>query len=737
MSGDSYFRGFARYVLVHLLMVTGYAQEIPLQSWRTHNSYNSIRGIAVGTEKIFAASANGIVVVDPADQSISTITKLDGLSSIDITSIAYDTPRNQLLVSYADGTLDIVQAGQIIEYDELRKSTTIPGSKQINQILVNGNVAYLATDYGMVVFDLVQLQVKETWRDLGAGGETLKIFESTFLGDSIFLASEKGVLIGNINDNLLDFARWKRFNQGSFAGAVRSITSFNSAIYSAINDEGLFVYDGGLWSLANFFGSVFNKLSSGTNLYITENSKLWKRDVSGTYTQISSVKVEKPQIAMEGNNNTVWVGDGRNGLVSDQSGSFESYISNGPTFSGSFRLVRNPNKFIYAVSGGYNSAFQPAGKKELINYFSDGLWTIEDDLLENDVTDVAFAANKTFVASFGSGLQVRENGSSVTYTTTNSTLVNNQISAISYASGNLFVANYASSLPLHVLSSDNSWQSFSFPFAASQFPTKLVVDLLGQVWMVANPSQGGGIVVYNMEKNLSVYLTNVSGSGGLPSRSVYSIAIDRNGQVWIGTSSGVAYYPNPAAVFSGNINASRPIFNGRFLLQDETITAIEVDGGNRKWIGTQRGLWLFDAFGEKEIYNFRTQNGPLPSNVIVDLEVQPVTGELFVGTDKGIVSYRAEATESTIAFGTVKIFPNPVTAQFTGAVSISGLATDALVKVTDISGRLIWETTANGGTATWHVRDASGNRAATGMYLVIAIAQDASESIVGKIAVIN
>jgi ligand-binding sensor domain-containing protein len=172
-------------------------------------------------------------------------------------------------------------------------------------------------------------------------------------------------------------------------------------------------------------------------------------------------------------------------------------------------------------------------------------------------------------------------------------------------------------------------------------------------------------------------------------------------------------------------------------LRDDKVTAIAVDGGNRKWMGTERGVWLFNATGEEMIYNFTMDNSPLLSNVIKDIAINHKTGEVFFATDKGIVSYRADATESNSIFQSVKIFPNPVTNSFNGSVGINGLATNATVKITDISGKLIWQTQANGGTATWNVRDYTGRRAATGVYLVFAATSDGVESVVGKIAVVE
>lgn len=726
---------FISFIVTTAAIVNGYAQEIALGTWRTHNSYQSIHTIAIGNNQVYGASSTGIVVVN-ADNSLSTITRLDGLGSADITALAYDAPKSQLLVSYADGLLDIIKPNELVSFTTLKNSPTITGSKKINQVVVQDALAYLATDYGVVVFDLNQLEVKETWRDLGPAGQLWSINQCTFLNDSIFLATQQGVMIGSLTDNLLDFANWKRFDTGAFTNSVEAIASFNNRIYAAIDGQGLFVYEDGIWSLQDFAGSDFHSLNAGNQLWFVESDNLWKLNALDELVQVTDVKIEQPVFATEDGSGDSWIGDLRNGLVSDRTGSFQSYIPNGPTFSGGFRLSKNPGHDIFAVSGGYTSTFEPAGKNEYVNSFSSGLWKQEESLLTHDVTDVDFTSTKTVVSSFGNGLQVIENSNAVLYTNGNSPLSTNRITATAVSKDGIWVTNYGAALSLHLLKNDNAWESFSFPFSAAQYPTDLLVDGLNQVWMILNPAQGGGLLVFDRERNEQAYLTEATGSGSLPSRQVYSLALDRNGFVWVGTAAGVAYL-NPSQVLSGSVNSVKPVVNGRILLRDETTTAIAVDGGNRKWLGTRNGLWLFDAFGETPIHNFTTTNSPLPSNEILDVEIHPVTGEVFFATPRGIISYRSDATESSGTFSSIKIFPNPVLPTFTGQVSISGLATDARVKITDIAGKLIWETSANGGTATWHVRDYNGRRAATGMYLVIAISQDGLDSVVGKIAVVN
>lgn len=719
------------------LFIDNYAQDIPIGTWRTHISFNSIHSISFSSSKVYASAPNGVMVFDQTENSLSVVTKLDGLSDTDITQVAVDQPRQQVLIAYSNGNLDIITSNEIINFDRLKTSTTVSGSKRINHISINGNLAYLSTDFGLVVFDLIQLEVKETWRDLGPIGEKIKIYQSTFFSDSIFLATEQGVLAGDMSDNLLDFNNWRRFEAGAFNGDIQSIATFNNKVYAAINGSGIHRYESGVWSLQPFLSALtYKNITAGvTELFVTEGVNVHSVNTSDVVSLITSDKIVDPIIALEDGSGKLWIGDLRNGLVSDKTGGFESYVANGPTFSGGLRLkYDDASKKMFAVSGGYNSDFSPLLRTEYLNFFTNGGWNSETSLADQDLTDVEFAGEKMFLSSFGYGVQVIQNG----LITWSDNTISPNVTALAGSSAGIWVANYGASQSLNLLKSDNTWESFSFPLIpASSYPTEIAVDYLGNVWMILDPENGGGILVFDKNTNKTAYLTEVVGAGGLPSPSVYSIAMDRDGQVWIGTDMGVAYFPNPSQVFNSGINCVKPIFDNRFLLRDERITAIEVDGGNRKWLGTERGVWLFDPFGETQVYNFNVANSPLLSDKIVDMEINSETGEIFFITDGGIASFRSDATASDAAFHKVKIFPNPVTAEFNGQVGISGLATDAFIKITDVSGKLIWQSQANGGTATWNVRDYTGRRAATGMYLVFSTAQDGSESVVGKIAVVD
>jgi hypothetical protein len=712
-------------------------QEIPLGTWRLHASYNGVHTVSVGASQVYAASSNGVMVLDKSEKSIITYSRLTGLSSTGITVLNFDETSKQLLIAYDNGKLDVIKDNVVKTIDPF-KTSSITGSRKINAIGLYKNLAYLATDFGIIVFDLAKAEIKETWRDLGATGQTLKIFDLAFQQDSIFLATENGVLAGALSNNLLDYHNYKRFNPDPAHPAVTSIAAYQGNVYAAINASGLYRHGPGTWTKESFLaGSTFSAIKAASNLLITADNKLWKLNTAHALTAVEDAKIISPVLALE-DNEKLWIADAANGLVSDVGGPFEQFLPNGPSQATAFRLMAD-NDGVQRLSGGYTSNMLALNNADAADVFTNGQWSAKAFPVRDLTDEVLLDNGSRYYASFGYGLlEIKPEGTLKVYDNTNSPLVNinapakaTNITALAKAVDGLWVANYGGGKSLHFLKSDNTWESYSPAIPQGRYPMRLVTDAFGYVWMVVNPNQGGGLYVYDKTKNAAAYLTEPAGSGGLPSRNVRSIAVDRDGYVWVGTDKGIAYF------FDAGSDAVLPVFDNRFLLRDDKVTAIAVDAGNRKWIGTERGVWLFNPTGEQLVYNFTAENSLLLSNIIQDIAINHSTGEVFFATDKGIISFRGDATQSTESFQSIRIFPNPVTSNFSGTIGISGLATDAQVKITDIRGNLVWQMQANGGTATWNGQDTKGRRAATGVYLVFAARQDGTESVVGKIAVVD
>lgn len=439
----------------------------------------------------------------------------------------------------------------------------------------------------------------------------------------------------------------------------------------------------------------------------------------------------------------IYLADQKNGLVFISPSGSESVLPSGP-ISSAFDLSVQSNG-IYGFAGGYDDNVNPLGSEGAFYIFDNGLWTNFQENGElpafEDAVDGAYQSSggRTIVALAGQGLLVvNDDGSGeiIDDQTPGSTLFNTTqgekgiiVPAVHADVEGIWVLNYNSPTPLHLWSPDNTWTAYSL---VSNQPFEIVGD--SRQLYIPNPN---GVVVFDKSSGNNRLLTDDPGQGGLASDEVGAIAVDREGLVWIGTDRGISVLTNPFSSLEGNVDAVEPIFENRPLLRDESITAIAVDGGDRKWIGTNSGIWLFDAGADRQLLNFTVENSPLSSNEVLDIAINPKSGEVFFATPAGIISYREGATEATAVHQNVKVFPNPVTADFTGTVGISGLVEDAQIRITDASGKLIWRTRAAGGTATWNAQDYNGNRAASGVYFIFSSDDDGEETFIGKIVVVN
>lgn len=305
------------------------------------------------------------------------------------------------------------------------------------------------------------------------------------------------------------------------------------------------------------------------------------------------------------------------------------------------------------------------------------------------------------------------------------------------AQGKYWIADYTNGLLSNI---NGAYKTFSPVSTDTLYQTRkdsIVADLDGNRW--SRLGDYGGILVESPKKQRQFIYTGV-GSGNLPSNSVKTLALDRDGQMWVGTDKGVVVFDSPNAVFSGkNFDAYTPVFERRRLLGNETITSIAVDGGNRKWMGTKNGIFLFNPDGTELVSNFTEKNAPLPTNEISYITAEPKTGEVYIRTMKGMVSYRGTATEGSLTQdeNAVKIFPNPVRPDFEGQIGIEGLVENAYVKITDVAGNLVYETRANGGTAVWNGRTLAGGRVETGIYLIFSGNSKGEETLVSRLAVVK
>ncbi|MDX5444243.1 MAG: hypothetical protein LPJ89_10735, partial [Hymenobacteraceae bacterium] len=640
---------------------------IGIGDWQLHLPNNRAKAVADAGDKIYCATEDGFFYYDKTFNSLVSLSKTDGFHDVNISTIRFDSVTNTLLVAYENANIDLVKDGQIININDIFRKPMV-GVKTINHIYFHNKTAYLSCSFGVVLLDLVKLEVKDTYGNLGANGSSLKVYATTILNDSIYLATSNGILNARIsNRNLLDFNNWHNITK-NMPGTqpwdpYRTIASFNNKVYAGYDhgDVGaVFEYNGINWNKTTVpgFKGYTSMQPAASALMVTTADEVALLDKAGQATVIDDTLLQQPRSIIKTKGNVLWIADYVNGLIRYDGKTFQQLTPNGPASSTSFRIY--PDKEgVLVLGGGYDEGYVPLYSSNSGFYkYANGEWQNFNSNVfsdRNQFPDVRFLVDvtrnpvngKLYFASYGYGLiewgglgDFKIYNENTPGATLNSSIPNspNNVRLTSVEAdrnGNVWMINrtpeFANSPGLHVLRKDGSWQAYSMPgFANQNNMEHLLIDDNGYKWIVlANRPGVQGMLVFDDVNNVYKHLTINSDAGGLPSNVVYAAAKDRNGEVWLGTADGVAIFYNPSQVFSNNLRpASRPIIDGRYLLEGQQVKVIAVDGGNRKWIGTNNGVWLFNEDGDELIHHFTTKNSPLPSDKVQSLAINHQTGEV-------------------------------------------------------------------------------------------------------------
>lgn len=739
------------------------AAQLAVGQWRVHlPSLNGI-GLAETEEGIYLGTEEMVLYYDRESGEMERITRIEGLSDLGISAIRYSNEYKLLVVAYENGNVDLIDDRQLKrKFTNLNalKLRNMTGQKRINKIYFRGNIAYLATSFGILELDLARKEFRNTML-IGDGGSRLNVWSLTDDGQRLYAATDSGVLSAPFAAaNMSDFNNWTRF---SLFGNKRlfEIAYWNNELITT-NADSLIVARNGQRVAFGF--------NEGNSFYALEvhNGKLsavnyYRGFIFDTLFQLpiktpGGLGVENLRACFEDRFGVVWLADDGEGLVRFNGFTGRFFRLTGPKTAKVFELKAGQNQ-IQAVAGGVNDAWNNAYLEPLLSFFKNGQWTTLGRKnvagLENTFDFLCSRASgrsgRMLAGSWNAGfLEFDEQGITRRWSPQNSPLEYQtgsidpgtgiglcRISAMDYYQNELYVINYGTENPIVILSPDSSWRKVRT--GAFNEYIGLTIDSRGQKWLRNRLSN---VVVLNKANNDFRVLTNQPGQGGLPDASVNCVTEDLEGQIWVGTNKGPAVFFSPGNIFSNanydarQIKIQQGLFVG-FLLGNEVINCIAVDGANRKWLGTNNGAWLMSADGQTQIRYFNSENSPLLSNNVLTIAIDPISGEVFFGTDRGIISFRSDATLGNSTNGAVLAFPNPYDDRHTGPVTVRGLVRDALVKVTDINGTLVYQGKANGGSFSWNVTDPSGEKVRSGVYLVFSMNAEGEETLATKILVVR
>ncbi len=731
-------------LMLFVLFHEGLAQsDIPIGTWRTHFSYMNVLRVANTDTRVYAATANGLFYVDNKDNSINKITKIDGLSDAGISTLKSSSDADVLAIGYTSGTIDFLEQNELVEFSDLAIAPQLE-DRTIFDIEFNTSRIYIATSVGVVVLDRSTKSIIESYVEIGPNASSQPISDITLTTDSVYLATPIGMLIASLDPtlNLQDFNNWFLKNPEGAFSALRQVRHTGAEVLVSTGRR-LFSYRNGVWTgLTDQLGVdqlERVRLANNAPFVITQNSG----GASALFTDdlIAVDSFDQTITDAISSASGFYLGSIGAQLVHSVQGSQAGIAPSGPHTDRLSQLVFNSSHVI-GIAEFSDFLERPIGADAVYSTFENGDWAIGNLSGLSDLSSVA----GDYWGAYGIGVFNEATDVLIDEQTPGSPLLpppredyGPLITSIHQGTnGDLWIANYDANPSVHILSPEGEWNSLSLGLGnTARFPVAITTSSLSEVaWIRIEGSRGGGLYAYNPNGPEVRYVSRQSND--MPSNQVNQIAIDKNDEVWLATSEGVAFFQSSQSPFIPDFSdAIIPIFDGDLLLKDEYISAVAVDGGNRKWLGTRQGLWLFSENGNELVHHFTTDNSPLPSDTVEHITIDPINGEVFVSTTKGLVSYRSDATDAGPTFTDVKVFPNPITPAYKGSIGISGLASDVNVKITDVSGRLVREFFANGGSASWDGLDLYGQRVSTGVYLIFCSDDLGEETFVGKFAVVR
>ncbi|MGI9530591.1 hypothetical protein [Lutimonas sp.] len=749
-------------------------------SWEDFFSYNNVKDFIKIDNRLYAIADNAAFIQNTETGYMEKISSVHGLSGKETTSLYYSETSKRFIIGYQTGLIEVIdENGNITVANDIER-LDITGQKQINHITEYNGILYLSTPFGIVEYDIMNLNFGDTLY-IDENSSPVFVNEIAIYNETIYAVTQKGIYSADINDpNLVDYNNWLQ-PEGALLGNFLSIALLSDTIYTSRSNS-LYELAGvdNLIQRRSFASTILKLRSSRQFLTVTLGSSAVVLD--GNLGLVHEAK-ESSNYKFELNNayasnNRVYLATKSFGVLTRSFSDLE-YLEVHPEGPSSNKVfsIEAANNNLWVVYGGYNLSYTPLGKRLGYSHYNGS--ATESSAWINSAYDSNFPAqdlvhvtldpsgeNKAYLSSWGSGILVVENDRpTVLWDDSNSGLEDlypdgdpNSSIRINGAAfdnrGNFWISNSWVPNRLKKLETNGTWKEFDLSSLITNSIalglSELAIDKSGGVWM---GSRRNGVLVYSESGDRKKALTTESTKGSLPDLHAKTLAVDRNNRVWIGTQKGLVVYSGAGSLFESDIYDAEPVIiddNGvpKRLLGEQPVNTIGIDGAENKWFGTDTGGALgTNSTGSETLYNFNKDNSPLPSNSVLKIKIDDSNGKVFFATDKGIVAFNSEVAPFGESLEEVYAFPNPAKKEHE-FVTIDGrngshLPKGTNVKILDIAGRLVHETNVDigqeirGGKVVWNKTNLRGRKVASGVYIVLLTSPDKSETASTKIAIIN
>lgn len=762
---------------------------LAIGQWESLQSYRVGAYVTNTPEEIAYSTGRAIFFIDKEDLSIRRLNREEGLAETEIRLIRYHEPTATLIIIYANSVIDLYRDGRFSTLRQIDNFNFSGGDNSINELFFGpDNIVYIAAGYGVSALDLDDETFLFT-TFTGIGVNSVALFEGQLYAstdEGIYAVRRQGV-------NLDDFGNW------AILPVADTLADYGSTAVNVWRDELYFAVGEDVWRLND--GAPAKHYDAPDRNYRVQYLSPGPFYLLGGYRptegldrqvvlltelgfdrEIITNCVGPTNFAIEDEDARIWFGEDWEGvryLPSAGDPNCERLFYPGPYSDRNYRLEHD-GESLWVAAGILTINLSPTGTPDGLYRYRNGEWTTfnrftreelrgRDQQLNTfddpaDYVGIAIDGNndKVWVGTYFEG------AFSLNYATDEIDFFDEENSTLQNATGevegrvrvgqpavdeagNVYFPNPLASegRPVSVRSPEGQWVGLGGDCGRNE-AFAAAIDGDGNIWLLHGINAGGGITVIDPGDDLFDRSDDrcrllLPSNTELPVNEVRSIAVDLQGDVWIGTSRGVMNFRCGNDLLEPNgCEGNQPavfdeIGNGGLLLETEDCFSITIDGANRKWIGTGGGAYLLSEDGLEQLAFFDEDNSPLLDNFVRDIAVDPVSGTVFFGTENGITSYRAEATAAgNFHREELTVFPNPVEPGYDGPIAIEGFSRDARVKITDLSGKLVFETDALGGRVLWDGSDYNGRRVQSGVYLVFGSSNgrlrfDNPEGVTGKI----
>ena len=739
--------------------------------WSSFYSYNQITGVVGANDGlVYGLAENSLFSYDPTANEVVPITTVNGLLGDDINTLSISD--NYMMVGYQNGMLGVhnLTDGSVVLDNSIDRNITIPGNnKAINSFLLKDQTLYISANYGISSYDFVNNRFIDSYF-FGVNNSQIQVNQTALVGTSLYAATEEGLFKASTDDpNLVLESAWTKIAAGQWKAI------------GLVNNTLLGIVQSGETSICNALindVAVERHRESGTLLWVDVNedalilsfsNKILSFDadqlVSTLATATGNLSGQKFSSATQLGGN-LFIGTSGSGLLLHNPSETRVVSPSGPLRNEIFDLSVVAEDDIWIAHGAFSQYYNPYPLNAYgISRLSEEGWqNLPYSSLSGALSIVSVVPNpndtsQVFACAMHQGLLEINNGVVGTlWNHTNSGLESldpNELGenpnyrsvrvrdvAFDSEGAMWSITSYVAK-GLKKRSVDGNWQSvdllpvLSSPKRAAGY-SKLEISPNDEIYFGSSSS---GLIGY-AEINGTPVLRSVGVAENLPAEDVRSVALDYDDNLWIGTTNGLRVLYGASRMFTQEVSASTVVLeeggNVGELLANQNIKAIEVDGNNQKWVATDgAGVFLFAEDGKKTIHHFTKENSPLPTNFIQNLAYDNQSGKIFIATSSGLVAFQGNAFAPSETLENIEVYPNPIRPRYTGPLTIRGLQADCVVKITDIVGNAVYETTSTGGSVQWDMNSFSGKRVRSGVYLIFVTTKDGMDSSVEKVMIIN